>query len=137
MRSSVSLRPTPRQRIQATLRLGRALRLVWQTAPRWTLVNTALVVVQGAVPLASLYVMKRVLDAVAAGVATPGRPGAVHGLLAWIVTAAAVAVGVRSVGVLQTQPGQVLAELLQAVHFEGEMRQVRLHLHRATGRKAA
>jgi ATP-binding cassette subfamily B protein len=91
MRSSVSLRPTPRQRIQATLRLGRALRLVWQTAPRWTLVNTALVVVQGAVPLASLYVMKRVLDAVAAGVATPGRPGAVHGLLAWIVTAAAVA----------------------------------------------
>jgi ATP-binding cassette subfamily B protein len=84
-------RPTPRQRIKAAFRLGRALRLVWQTAPRWTLVNTALVVVQGAVPLASLYVMKRVLDAVGAGVATPGRPGAVHDVLAWIVAAALVA----------------------------------------------
>lgn len=87
----MSLRPTPRQRIKAAFRLGRALRLVWQTAPRWTLVNAALVVVQGAVPLASLYVMKRVLDAVAGGVGAPSRTGAIHGVIVWIVAAAGVA----------------------------------------------
>ena len=56
---------------QAAFRLGRALRLVWRTAPRWTLVNTALVVVQGGLPLAALYVMKRIVDAVTS---PPPRP---------------------------------------------------------------
>jgi len=46
-------------------RLQTALRLVWQTAPRWTLVNVALVLAQGALPLAALYLMKRIVDAVA------------------------------------------------------------------------
>lgn len=32
----------------------------WLTAPRWTLVNVALVLVQGVLPLAALYLMKRI-----------------------------------------------------------------------------
>jgi len=87
----MSPQPTPRQRIQAAFRLGRALRLVWQTAPRWTLVNVALVVVQGGLPLAALYVMKRILDAVSATVAAPGRPELVDGVFLWIVIAGGVA----------------------------------------------
>jgi ATP-binding cassette subfamily B protein len=83
--------PTPRQRIQAAFRIGRALRLVWQTAPRWTLVNAALVVVQAGLPLAALYVMKRILDAVAAAVAAPGRPELVHDVWVWILLAGGVA----------------------------------------------
>ncbi len=83
--------PTPRQRIEGALNLGRALRLVWQTAPRWTAVNALLAIVQGAVPLATLYVMKRVLDAVAAG-ARPGATAApVETVIAWIAAAAGVA----------------------------------------------
>ena len=87
----MSADPTPRQQIGAALRLGRAIRLVWHTAPRWTLVNAALVVVQGAVPLASLYVMKRVLDAVAAGVGSGAARGAVHPVVVWILAAGGVA----------------------------------------------
>ncbi|MCX6545001.1 MAG: ABC transporter ATP-binding protein [Acidobacteria bacterium] len=87
----MSARPTPRQRIQAAFRLGRALHLVWQTAPRWTLANAALVVVQGGLPLAALYVMKRILDAVSATVGAPGRPELVHGVFLWILIAAGVA----------------------------------------------
>lgn len=84
-------RPTPRQRIQAAFRIGRALRLVWHTAPRWTLVNAALVVVQGGLPLAALYVMKRILDAVSACVAAPARLELVHEVFLWILIAAGVA----------------------------------------------
>ena len=42
-------------------------------------------------PLASLYVMKRVLDAVAAGVRSGGAPGSVHAVVVWIVAAGGVA----------------------------------------------
>ena len=83
--------PTPSQRVHAAFRIGRALRLVWQTAPRWTLVNAALVVVQGGLPLAALYAMKRILDAVAAAVAAPGRPALVQDVWVWILLAGGVA----------------------------------------------
>jgi ATP-binding cassette subfamily B protein len=83
--------PTPRQRLRAAFRLGRALRLAWQSAPGWTLANLALVVAQGAVPLASLYVMKRVLDAVTSGVRSADAAGAGRDVVAWILAALAVA----------------------------------------------
>jgi len=90
----VSSEPTPRQRIEAAFRLGRALRLIWQTAPAWTMANAALVVVQGALPLAALYVMKRILDAVSVvvstGAADPARAALVQDVWMWIAIAAAV-----------------------------------------------
>ena len=115
---------TPRQRITAAFRLGRALRLVWQTAPRWTLVNAALVVVQGGLPLAALYVMKRILDAVAAAVAAgaSGRPDLVQDVWVWILAAGGVAlvtVFMRLLGEYATeaqslQVTDAVAEILHA-----------------------
>ncbi len=54
--------------------LGEGLRLVWQSAPGWTALQAALLVVSGAVPLAALYLTKKVVDAVAAALAGNG-PG--------------------------------------------------------------
>ena len=62
-----------RNPIQTALQMGRALRLVWRTAPRWTLVNGLLVFVQGALPLAALYLMKRIVDAVTETLAAPDK----------------------------------------------------------------
>jgi ATP-binding cassette subfamily B protein len=87
----VAERPTLRQRIEAAFRLGRALRLVWRAAPGWTLANLALVIVQGALPLAALYVMKRILDAVTSAVAAPGRPDLAQEVWPWVVIAGGVA----------------------------------------------
>jgi ATP-binding cassette, subfamily B, bacterial len=87
----VSKLPTPRQRLQAAFRIGRALRLVWRTAPRWTLVNTALVVIQGGLPLAALYVMKRIIDAVTASAAAPDRADLIQSVWLWILLAGGVA----------------------------------------------
>jgi ATP-binding cassette subfamily B protein len=52
------------------VRLRRALRLVWESSPGWTLTSGALVTVQGLLPLATLYLLKLVLDAVTAGLAS-------------------------------------------------------------------
>ena len=81
-----------RTRLQTALRLERALRLVWQTAPRWTLVNVALVFVQGALPLAALYLMKRIVDAVTESIAAPDKSLAFQHVTLWILLAGAVAI---------------------------------------------
>jgi len=48
-----------------TLRPGRALALLWRVTPGWTIAALALVIIQGVLPLVSLYAMKRLVDAVA------------------------------------------------------------------------
>lgn len=63
-------------KIQQALRLDFALRLVWQSAPGWTVASLALVVVQGVLPLASLYLMKLVVDTVTTGLVATDKAAA-------------------------------------------------------------
>jgi ATP-binding cassette subfamily B protein len=79
-----------RNRAAQDLHLGRALRLVWSSAPGLAVANLALVAVQGLLPLAGLYAVKRVIDAVQAGVAA-GPGGSFRPVLAWVGVAAGVA----------------------------------------------
>ncbi len=51
----------------SALQLDRALRLVWESSAKWTLAGFALLLVQGTIPLLSLYLMKLIVDSVAAG----------------------------------------------------------------------
>jgi len=59
-------------RIPGVADLRRTLRLVWQSGPGWTLASAALVVVQAVLPLLSLYLVKLVVDSVAAAVTEGG-----------------------------------------------------------------
>ncbi len=52
--------------IQSRLRLLPALRLVWQSSPGWTVARAVLLIIQGTLPLLSLYLTKLIVDAVAA-----------------------------------------------------------------------
>ena len=115
--------PTPRQRINAAFRLSRAFRLVWRAAPGWTLANLALVLVQGALPLTALYVMKRILDAVAAAVASPARPELTEAVSWWILVAACVALFIaltRLLGeyVTEAQSLQVTDSVAEVLHAQ-------------------
>ena len=51
--------------------------------------------------------------------------------------AATVCVEMGAIGIFQPEPGQVPAEFFQAVHREGEVRQIRLHVYRSARREAA
>ncbi len=77
---------------QVLLRLLRAAGLVWKIAPGWTLVNVLLVVVQGVLPLAALYLMKRIIEAVTVGLEVANTAEAFHPVIIWIGLAAAIAV---------------------------------------------
>ena len=59
-----------KQKLLLSIQLGRALRLVWQSAPGWTIASLVLIVLQGGL---SLYLMKLVVGGVTAGLAVPDR----------------------------------------------------------------
>jgi ATP-binding cassette subfamily B protein len=70
--------PKPREKTEAykitrVLHLGRALRLVWQNTRGWTIAGSALLFIQGVLPLAALYLMKLMIDAVTNGITAPDK----------------------------------------------------------------
>jgi ATP-binding cassette subfamily B protein len=80
-----------KQRLQTAFRLQRAVRLVWQCAPGWTLLNLLLIVVQGILPLAALYLMKEIVDSVLVAVDSADPQGAFGTVLWWTLLAGGVA----------------------------------------------
>ena len=84
---------TARAKVRVHL-LARAFRLVWESAPGWTTASLVLVAAQGLLPLASLYLMKLLVDALAAAFqGTAAGPGAAATpVLAILAVAALVAV---------------------------------------------
>jgi len=82
------VRPRPpagplRLRVISPAPLLRGLALVWESAPGWTLVQVVLLVVQGLVPLATLYLTKLIVDAVTAAVT--GEGVAAMGRVGWLI----------------------------------------------------
>ncbi len=59
--------PYPWQKLLAALQLKRAVSLVWESSAAWTLASAALLLAQGTLPLASLYLMKLIVDSVILG----------------------------------------------------------------------
>ncbi len=98
------------RRIAVSLRLRRPLVLVWQSAPAWTILSISLVFVQAVLPLAALYVMKLIVDAVTAGLLTAdAAPSFAHVL---VLIGAAALIG------LATTSARSLATLATAAQSE-------------------
>ncbi len=95
-----------KQALAQTLRLDRALRLVWKSAPGWTLANAGLVIAQGLLPLAGLYLVRQIVDAVSAGITNPDKQAAFRQVLVWLLLAGGVGILTalaRSLGELAAQ----------------------------------
>ena len=65
---------TPYGKFKNAMRIDRAVRFVWQAGPGWTLASLGLIVVQGVLPLISLYLIKLIIDTVS-GLVTAGTGG--------------------------------------------------------------
>ncbi|NQT11848.1 MAG: ABC transporter ATP-binding protein, partial [Planctomycetes bacterium] len=99
-------------KMQRVLRIDRAVALVWQSAPGWTVAGVLLLVLQGAFPLLSLYLMKLVVDAVAAGMAAPDKAVACGQVVLFVGLAGLVALVSR---LCQSLSGIVSAHQAQMV----------------------
>ncbi len=108
--------PTPEQRprLKDALRLGDAIRLVWDAAPGWTVLNVVMAVVQGVLPLFSVYLMKLIVDAVSEGVTSADHSAAFQRAAVLIALAAGVGLataGLRSLTTLVNEAmGQVVTD---------------------------
>ena len=80
------------QKVKHAFRLDRAVRFVWQAAPGWTVASMALVVIQGALPLLTLYLMKLIVDAVTFALGAPDKIAAFRHVALLIGFAAGVAI---------------------------------------------
>lgn len=65
----MSLIQTSRNVLRTTFNVRRALRFVWAASRGWTVANALLLVVQGLLPVASIYLLRLLVDAVVAAVA--------------------------------------------------------------------
>ncbi len=72
------------------LRLGRALKLVWSVAPGWMSASVCLTVLQGALPVAAVWLMKLIVDAVTNGLAAADRGDAFTHVAVLIVIAGGI-----------------------------------------------
>jgi len=57
-------------------KIRHSLRLVRRSAPGWTAANFGLILIQGLLPLVSLYLIKLIVDAVTAGLVAPDKSAA-------------------------------------------------------------
>lgn len=109
-------------RMKDLKRIGRALALVWRSAPGWTALSVVLLLVQSATTLAALYLVKLIVDAVAEQRAPLlGEVEGFGGVLAMI----AVAGGVTVVGMASRALASLAAEA-KAQHVTDHMLE-RLH----------
>ena len=80
-----------KEKIMHALRVDRAVRLVWQATPGWTLANSLLQIIQGILPLAALYLMKLIVDAVTFSINAPDKTQAFKQVILLIIIAGTVA----------------------------------------------
>jgi ATP-binding cassette, subfamily B, bacterial len=79
------------KKIQRTLHLQQAVRLVWQSAPGWTLASIVLLILQGILPLLSLYLTKLMVDSVSTGLSATNKTAALGQVMVLVVLAGAIA----------------------------------------------
>lgn len=108
-------------KLSSPLYLGRAIRFVWMSAKGLTAANGFLLLIQGGLPMASLYLMKLTVDAVAAGVTSTGKANAFRQVLMFIALMGGTALAsslVRSIaGVVSEMQARVVTDhMSDALH---------------------
>ncbi|WP_373540731.1 ABC transporter ATP-binding protein [Chamaesiphon sp.] len=101
--------------------LQRAIHLVWQSSPRWTAVGLGLLLLQGVLPLAQLYLMKQLIDTLTIGVSARAATGTLQTAWIWIG-----AIGVVS---LLGDGCSALSKLTQTIQTEAVSDRVHTLLH--------
>jgi ATP-binding cassette, subfamily B, bacterial len=95
------------ERAEDLRRTGRALALIWRSAPGWTALSSGLILVQSAVTLGSLYLLKLIVDAVAAGVGPEASP---ETGFSGVMVLIALAGGITILGVVSRSLAALAAE---------------------------
>jgi ATP-binding cassette, subfamily B, bacterial len=78
--------------IQGLLGLKRAVLLVWKSAPGWMVLNSIVVFIQGLLPLATLFLVRQIIDTITLGIEKTDKSGVYQEVLVWLILAAGVGI---------------------------------------------
>ena len=113
------IKKTIKQQIQNTLELRRAIRLVWDSSHRWMIANIFLLVLQGLLPLLSLYLLKLMLDSVVAALEMADKEAAFADVMIVVVLAGLVTLLsnlARTIGTfVSSMQGRVVADYMNDI----------------------
>ncbi len=98
---------TTKEKIKTSLRLHRTLSFVWQAAPGSAVFSSLLVIIQGVLPLASLYLIKLIIDAAAKAVSLPDSSD-----IPYIFVLTGIAAGIGILNAVCQQTSNYLKEKL-------------------------
>ncbi len=118
MKHARSTRRDAQQRMSARGRLAqvrlvpRALKLVWDAAPGWTLASFAILVIQGVLPVVTVYLTRNVVNALVAIVQSSGDPSV---LMPAVTTVGLMGLVMLTNGVLGSVNGYIRAALSERV----------------------
>lgn len=83
---------TIKDKFKAAVRFIPALRLVWQSSPGWTIARVALVIIQGILPLAAIYLTKLIIDQVTTQLNSPNPADVFRQVLPLLILAGVVTI---------------------------------------------
>ncbi len=87
------MKPTSlKQAIQGLVGLKRAILLVWKSAPGWMVLNSIVILIQGLLPLATLFLVSQIIDTITLGMEQADKTGVFQEVLVWLILAAGVGI---------------------------------------------
>ncbi len=102
------------EKLRGLMQLRKAVALVWMSTRNWTIMNLCCMAVQALLPLASLYLIKLIVDSVQQGISSPGDPQLLKRIFLWIGLAAIVTLliaGCRALSeIIRENQGQLLTD---------------------------
>ena len=92
MRKVIKASKKIRDKLKIVVRFLPALRLVWQSSPHWTIARIVLIIIQGILPLASIYLTKLIIDTVTTQLHTTNPTDVFRGVLPLLILAGVVTI---------------------------------------------
>ncbi len=104
---------SPRGQLAQLRYVPRALRLVWKAASGWSLASTALLVIQGLLPVVTVYLTRTLVNALVSVVESGGNQAALQPALSAILLLGGVILAGELLGSVQAYVRLLLAERTQ------------------------
>jgi ATP-binding cassette subfamily B protein len=105
-------------KLSNSLRLQRAVKLVWQSAPGWTLAHFVLMLAQSILPLASLWLMKQIVDSVTLGLALPDKSVAFSQTASFVFAMGAIAMLGSVIGAIAGIVTQIQSQTISDAMYD-------------------
>lgn len=103
----------PRSQLEQLRYVPRALRLVWAAASGWTLASTLLLVIQGFLPVFTVYLTRAVINSLVTVIDSKGEEAALQSALLPMLLMGGVLLASQILNHLQAYVGMLLAERTQ------------------------